>query len=140
MIQKKQKYRQELIPNAKFERPRIFVRNDLVERKIKSRRNAPGKFLKFKEKLGLDPYKITCDEQDIISTLQVAFEGEIIHTQYCIDKKRLDIYFPKYKVGIEIDEYEHEHRDLEYEQVRQLMIESHGITVIPDAADLILME
>ena len=108
MIQKKQKYRQELIPNAKFERPRIFVRNDLVERKIKSRRNAPGKFLKFKEKLGLDPYKITCDEQDIISTLQVAFEGEIIHTQYCIDKKRLDIYFPKYKVGIEIDEYEHE--------------------------------
>ena len=140
MIQKKQKYRQELIPNAKFERPRIFVRNDLVERKIKSRRNAPGKFLKFKEKLGLDPYKITCDEQDIISTLQVAFEGEIIHTQYCIDKKRLDIYFPKYKVGIEIDEYEHEYRDLEYEQVRQLMIESHGITVIPDAADLILME
>ena len=140
MIQKKQKYRQELIPNAKFERPRIFVRNDLVEKKIKSRRNAPGKFLKFKEKLGLDPYKITCDEQDIISTLQVAFEGEIIHTQYCIDKKRLDIYFPKYKVGIEIDEYEHEYRDLEYEQVRQLMIESHGITVIPDAADLILME
>ena len=140
VIQKKQKYRQELIPNAKFERPRIFVRNDLVERKIKSRRNAPGKFLKFKEKLGLDPYKITCDEQDIISTLQVAFEGEIIHTQYCIDKKRLDIYFPKYKVGIEIDEYEHEYRDLEYEQVRQLMIESHGITVIPDAADLILME
>ena len=140
MIQKKQKYRQELIPNAKFERPRIFVRNDLVERKIKSRRNAPGKFLKFKEKLGLDPYKITCDEQHIISTLQVAFEGEIIHTQYCIDKKRLDIYFPKYKVGIEIDEYEHEYRDLEYEQVRQLMIESHGITVIPDAADLILME
>ena len=140
MIQEKQKYRQELIPNAKFERPRIFVRNDLVERKIKSRRNAPGKFLKFKEKLGLDPYKITCDEQDIISTLQVAFEGEIIHTQYCIDKKRLDIYFPKYKVGIEIDEYEHEYRDLEYEQVRQLMIESHGITVIPDAADLILME
>ena len=140
MIQEKQKYRQELIPNAKFERPRIFVRNDLVERKIKSRRNAPGKFLKFKEKLGLDPYKITCDEQDIISTLQVAFEVEIIHTQYCIYKKRLDIYFPKYKVGIEIDEYEHEYRDLEYEQVRQLMIESHGITVIPDAADLILME
>ena len=52
--------------------------------------------------------------------MQVAFEGEIIHTQYCIDKERLDIYFPKCKVGIEIDEYEHEYRDLEYEQVRKI--------------------
>ena len=31
--------------------------------------------------LGLDRYKITCDEQDIISALQRVFEGEIIHTQ-----------------------------------------------------------
>ena len=70
--------------NTKFQPCRRFVWNDLVERKIKSCRKASEKFLKFKEKLGLDPYKITCDEQDIISALQVAFENEIIHTQYCI--------------------------------------------------------
>ena len=34
----KQKYRHELIPNARFQRCRVFVRNDLVVRKIKSRR------------------------------------------------------------------------------------------------------
>ena len=33
---KKQKYRQELSPNAKYQRCRVFVRNDLVERKIES--------------------------------------------------------------------------------------------------------
>ena len=71
--------------------------------------------------------------------LQVAFEGEIILTQYCIENKRLDAYFSEYKLGIEIDEYNHESRNFNYEKSRQLMIESHGITVIrtnPDAADL----
>ena len=37
VIQKKQKYRCELTHNAKLQPCRVFVRNDLVERKIKSR-------------------------------------------------------------------------------------------------------
>ena len=81
---------------------------------------------------------MTCDEQDIISALQVAFEGEIILTQYCIENKRLDAYFSKYKLGIEVDEYNHEGRNFEYEQSKQLMIENHRITIIrtnPDVAD-----
>ena len=49
-------------------------------KKVKRCRKESAEFLKFKEKLGLNPYKITYDEQDIISALQVAFEGEIIHT------------------------------------------------------------
>ena len=70
--------------------------------------------------------------------MQVAFEGEIILTQHCIKNKRLDAYFPKYKLGIEVDEYNHEGRNFQYEQGRQFMIESHGITIIrtnPDDAD-----
>ena len=105
--------------------------NDLVERKIKSCRNSSKRFLEFKEKLGLDPDIVTCDEQDIISALKVAFEGEIRN-------KRIDAYFSKDKLGIEVDEYNHEGRNSEYEQSRQLMIQIHGITIIrtnPDAAD-----
>ena len=48
-------------------------------------------------------------------------------------------YFSKYKIGREVDEYNHEGKNSNYERTRQLMIESHGITVIrtnPDAADL----
>ena len=134
----KQKYRQELTPNAEYQRCRVFVRNDLVERKIKSCRKSSKRFLEFKKKLRLDPDVVACDEKDIMRALQVAFEGEIILTQYCIENKRLDAYFSNHKLGIEVDEYNHEGRNSNYEKSRQLMIESHGITIIranPDAAD-----
>ena len=114
------------------------MQNYLVKRKIKSCRKSSKRFLEFKKKLRLDPDVVTCDEQDIISTLQVAFEGKIILTQYCIENKRLDAYLSKYKLGIEVDEYNHEDRNSNHEKSRQLMIESHGITIIitnPDAAD-----
>ena len=81
---------------------------------------------------------INCDEQDIISALQVAFEGETILTQHCIKNKRIDAYFSKYKLGIEVNEYNHEGRNFEYEQSRQFMIGSRGFTIIrtnPDAAN-----
>ena len=92
---KKQKYRRELMPNTKFQPCRRYVRNDLAERKIKSCRKASEKFLKFKENLELDLHEIICDEQDIISTLRLVFEDEIIHAQYCIQNKRLDAYLAK---------------------------------------------
>ena len=56
---------------------------------------------------------------------------------YCIENKRIDAYFSKYKLGIEVDEYNHEGRNSNYEKSRQLMIENHRITIIrtnPDAA------
>ena len=106
-------------------------------KKIKSCRKSSKRFLEFKKKLGLDPNAVTCDEQDIINTLQIVFEVEIIFTQYCIKNKRLDAYFSNHKLGIEVDEYNHEGRNSNYEKSRQLMIENHGITIIrtnPDGA------
>ena len=47
---KKQKYRQELTPNAEYQWCRVFVRNDLVERKIKSCRKSSKLFLELKKK------------------------------------------------------------------------------------------
>ena len=70
--------------------------------------------------------------------MQIVFEVEIIFTQYCIKNKRLDAYFSNHKLGIEVDEYNHEGRNSNYEKSRQLMIENHGITIIRtnvDAAD-----
>ena len=58
-----------------MQRCRVFVRNDLVKRKIKSCTKSSKGFLEFKKKFGLDPNVVTCDEQNIISALQVAFEG-----------------------------------------------------------------
>ena len=115
-----------------------FVRNDLVKRKIKSCKKSSKIFLEFKKKLGLDPHVVTCDKLVIKSALQVAFEGDVILTQHCIKNKRIDVYFSKCKLGIEIDEYNHKDRNFNYERNRQLMIESHRFTFIrtnPDAAD-----
>ena len=71
--------------------------------------------------------------------MQVAFEGEIMYTQYCVQNKRLDFYFSEHKLGVEIDEYDHADRDFECEQSRQVMIEKKLaykiIRVNPDAAD-----
>ena len=107
------------------------------KKKLKAVENHQKDFQNFKKKLGLDSNLVTCDEQNSISVLQFVFEEEIIFTQYCIEN-RIAAYFSKYKPGIEIDEYNHESRNSNYEKSRQLMIESHGITITrtnPDAAD-----
>ena len=70
--------------------------------------------------------------------MHTTFEGEIILTQYCIKNKKIDAYFSKYKLEIEIDEYNHEGKNSNYEKSRQLMIESRGITILrtnPDTVD-----
>ena len=89
----KQKYRHELMPNTIFQSSRRFVQNDLVERKIKSCRKASEKFLKFKEKLGLDPYAVTSDEPDIISALQIAFEEKLFMHNTVLKTKDLMLTF-----------------------------------------------
>ena len=46
---KKEKYRQKLTPNAEYQQCRVFVRNDLVEIKIKNCRKSSKIFLEFKK-------------------------------------------------------------------------------------------
>ena len=58
------KYRKELTPNIQFQPDRIFTRNDLFERIIKSCKATNVEFLKLKEKLGLFLYEVICDEQE----------------------------------------------------------------------------
>ena len=48
-----QKYRTELTPNITFQPNKIFVRNDLFEKVIKSCKATNLEFLKLKEKLDL---------------------------------------------------------------------------------------
>ena len=81
-----------------------ICKNNFFERKIRSARLASEK-LETKEKLVLDRNEYSFDEQDIINALQIAFEGEIMHTQYCVQNKRFDFYFSEHKLGLEIDEY-----------------------------------
>ena len=65
----RQKYSKELTPNITFQPNKIFVRNNLFEKIIKSCKTTNLEFLKRKKKLGLCLY----DEQESISTSEESF-------------------------------------------------------------------
>ena len=65
-----------------------------------------------------------------------------MHTQYCVQDKWLDGYFPNHKLGIEIDEYGHVDTNFDNEQSQQLMIERKLgcsiVTIIHNPPDFII--
>ena len=79
----RQKYRKELIPNITFQPNKIFVRNDLFEKIIKSCKATNLEFLKLKEKLGLCLYEDICDEQEFILMSEKSF------IQHDVENKQL---------------------------------------------------
>ena len=68
-----QKYRKELTPNITFQPNKIFVRNDLFEKIIKSCKATNLEFVKLKEKLGLCLYEDVCHEKEFILTSEESF-------------------------------------------------------------------
>ena len=84
-----QKYRKELTPNITFQPNKIFVRNNLFEKIIKSCKTTNLEFLKLKEKLDLCLYESICDEKELISTSKETFKEEKIITQHDVENKQL---------------------------------------------------
>ena len=84
-----QKYRKELTLNITFQPNKIFVRNDLFEKIIKSCKATNLEFLKLKEKLGLCLYEDICDEQELILMSKEIFKEEKIITQRDVENKQL---------------------------------------------------
>ena len=84
-----QKYRKELTPNITFQPNKIFVRNDLFEKIIKSCKATNLEFLKFKEKLGLCFYEEICNEQELVSMSQEIFKEEKFFMQHDVENKQL---------------------------------------------------
>ena len=60
------KYKRELTPNIKFQPDRIFTRNYLFEKIIKSCKATNAEFTMLKEKLGICPYEENYNEEEII--------------------------------------------------------------------------
>ena len=55
--------------------------------------------------------------------MKEVFEGENIQTEYSVLDFRVDLYFHKYKLAIEVDEFNHSGKDFDYELTRQKAIE-----------------
>ena len=84
-----QKYRKELTPNITFQPNKIFGRNDLFEKIIKSCKATNLEFLKLKEKLGLCFYEDISDEQELILMSEEIFKEERLTTQCDVENKQL---------------------------------------------------
>ena len=62
----------------------------------------------LKKKLGFKLHNvINTKEQTIINSIKDTFERENIQTQYSVLGYRIDLYFHKYKLAIEVDELGH---------------------------------
>ena len=66
---------------------------------------------------------INTKEQTVINSIKDAFEGENMQTQYTVLNYRIDLYFHKYKLAIEVDELGHADRNLSNEIERQKALE-----------------
>ena len=78
----------------------------------------------FKRNLGFRLNNVTnTKEQTVLKSIKDAFEGEDMQTQYSVLGYRIDIYFHKYKLTIEVDELGHADRNLGNEIQRQKALE-----------------
>ena len=66
---------------------------------------------------------INTKEQTVLKSIKDAFEGEDMQTQYSVLGYRIDLYFHKYKLAIEVDELGHAHRNLSNEIKRRKPLE-----------------
>ena len=92
------------------------------------------------KKLGFTLYDvINTKEQTIINSIKDGFKGEDMQTQYTVIGYRIDLYFHKYKLAIEVDELGHNDRNIDYEIQRQQALERElncvFIRINPDAVD-----
>ena len=58
---------------------------------------------------------INTKEQTVSKSLKNAFEGEDMQTQYSVLGYRIDLYFHKHKLAIEVDELGHADKSLSNE-------------------------
>ena len=66
---------------------------------------------------------IDTKEQTVLKSIKDVFEREDIQTQYSVLGYRIDLYFHKHKLAIEVDELEHTDRNLNNKIERQKVLE-----------------
>ena len=85
-----QKYRKELTPNITFQPNKIFARNDLFEKIIKSCKATNLEFLKLKEKRGLCLYEDICGRQEFILIPEKSFiQNDVENNQLKEENEKL---------------------------------------------------
>ena len=131
------------VPDHLYPNTVLLKEAGVLEIVMKSRK---PQALELAKALGINIHKqkFLSKEQETISIIMQVFKGIKMIDQYTVDNYRIDLYFPKHKLAIECDEFDHADRDIEYEVKRQNHIEEKlGCTFIcynPDAKRFDLFE
>ena len=105
------KHRYELVNNPKKQSNRRFLLSDLALKIIMNCRTDES--CNFKRNLGFKQHDvINTKEQTVLESIKDIFEGEDMQTQYSVLGYRIDLYFHKYKLAIEVDELGHADKNL----------------------------
>ena len=96
------KQRQELQDCDNYQPCRRFLEEDFAMQIIMVRRTTPA--VNFKTKLGFNQHDpIMTQEQSVSSNTVTLFAAEEILLQHNVLGYRIDAYFPKYRLAIEVD-------------------------------------
>ena len=102
---------------------RRFLEEDFAMKITIYCRTTPS--VNFKTKLGFNQHDpIMTQEQSVLSKIVTLFAAEEIILQHNLLGYRVDAYFSKCKLAIEVDEQGHNNRDVDYEIERQKAIEN----------------
>ena len=132
------KHRYELVNNPEKQPNRRFLRSDLALKIIMNCRTDES--CNLKRNLIFNLYDvINTKEQTVLESIKEAFQGEDMQTQYSALGYRIDLYFHKYRLAIEVDELGHANRNLSDEINRQKALERERncvfIRINPDEKD-----
>ena len=132
------KHRYELVDEPIKQPYRRFLRIDLALKIIMDCRT--DKSCNLKRNLGFTLHDvINTKEQTVINSIKDAFEGEDMQTQYTVIGYRIDLYFHKHKLAIEVDELGHDDRNLnneiEWQKALERELDCVFIRINPDEKD-----
>ena len=103
---------------------RRFIHNDLALKIIMDCRTDESCNFFFKKIEFKLHDVVNTKEQTVINSIKDAFEGEDMQTQYTVLSYRIDLYFHKYKLAVDVDELGHNERNIGHEIQRQKTLEN----------------
>ena len=132
------KHRYELVDEPIKQRNRRFLSFDLALKIIMDCRTDES--CSLKRNLGFNLHDvINTKKQTILRSIKNVIEGQDMQTQYTVTGCRIDLYFHKYKLAIEVDELGYADRNVNNEIERQKALERElnyvFIRINPDEND-----
>ena len=91
----------------------MYIHEDIAITIIMQSRLSDPETIKFRSDLGFNQMNLILKkEQKVLKSIKDAFEGKDMQTQYTILGCKIDLYFHKHKLAIEVDELGHVDRNL----------------------------